>query len=613
MPSKDTFLELMEDATSFCDSYRSANIDPAHRRADNAYHGILEKEEEYRERKRSALFIPKTRQHCTGWKTTITNAMFTSDDLVTLTNTLDPDGARFTNEVVNIRLEKHLPTFSFISKASDAHVKYGNAVGKTGWDYRTETVEERGLDGSVTRYEAPETDAPFLELIPFENIQYDYRVISEDPVQDSAFWRHWIPMLVGDVKAKFKSGEWKKPKNFDWNIVSAPASTKLVRKRRQGKMQDPSATEFGRNDGTDKDKELASYRQIWAVENYFRIAGTDWTFYSIGDEYIVTKELRVVDKFVHRKRPFAMSQYDPESFRSYSDGLPEKSRHLQAETNAIRNQRRDNVSIVLNRGHYVRREAGVQLQSLMNPRPGMVTMADDITDSAIRPMDVMDVTASAYREEEITDRNFHEISGRSANRMGVQSADRQSATEAAIEASSSGEYEGFVIKGFTDMFMKPLLSMLVANIVEMESDREVLNDAALATGLPPDVGYLVPCEIVINAGMGVTNKELQMQRIGVAIDRGIQLASVDPTFAGTVRELYRDLLPLLGRKNTERYIPASPQQRGAAPPNAGVAPAGGPSPAGQPALPPPPGMSPELSQAVGQTPAMGGFARGMLQ
>lgn len=611
MPSKKEFLQLMEDATAFCDQYRQVNIDPAHRRADHAYHGILENEQDYIERKRSALFIPKTRDHCRRWKTTITNPFFASDDIVTLTNTLYPDEARFTNEVVNIRLEKHMPIFLIISKSADATVKYGNAVGKTGWEFRTEKITEKGLDGAQITYESPETDRPFIETIPFENIQYDFRVISEDPVVDSPFWRQWIPMYVGDVEYKFKTGEWKKPKDFSWEDIKIPASTDSVRKARQGKMQDPQDEEFGQPPEDAPKERLSSYRQVWAVENYFRIAGTDWTFLSLGDEYIVSPWVRVVDKFVHKRRPFVMSEFDPEAFRSYSDGLPEMMRHLQAEANAIRNQRRDNVSLVLNRGHIVKRNSGVQLHSLANSRPGRITLTDDI--DAVKPEETPDVPASSYNEEEIASRDIEQISMQSSNKMGVMSSDRQSATEAAINASSSGEQEGFTIKGFVDTFMHPLLSMFVANVVAYESDQGVLNDASLATGLPPDPAMLADCEVVINAGLGSTNKELRLQRIGIAIDRGIQLAQVDPSFVNTVKELYREMLPLLGMKNTDRYVPPTAQQRGAIPQNAGGANPASPSSPQSAAAQPPPGIAPELSQAAGQIPSLGGFAHELLQ
>ena len=602
MPSKKDFLRLMEDATAFCNRYRQANIDPAHRRADNAYHSILENEADYQERKRSSLFIPKTRDHCRRWTTTITNAFFMSDDILTLTNTLYPDKARYTNEVVNIRLDKYVPTFQFVSKSAHATVKYGNAIGKTGWDFRTEVREEKSLDGTVTRYEAPETDRPFLELVPFENIQYDFRVISEDPVMDSPFWRQWIPMYVGEVEAKLKTGEWKRPKDLSWENVKVSTSTDSVRKARQGKMADPQAETFGKNKEDTQEERLTSYRQVWCVENYFRIAGTDWTYLSLGDEHIVTPQVRVADKFPHGRRPYVMSQFDPEAFRSYSDGLPEMMRHLQAEENAIRNQRRDNVSLVLNRGHIVKRNSGVQLQSLQNSRPGRITLTDDM--EAIKHEEMPDVTASSYNEEEITSRDIEQISMQSSNKLGVMSSDRQSATEAAINASASGEQEGFIIKSFVDMYMRPLLTMFVANVVAYESDRNVFNDASLATGLPPDPSMLTECEVVINAGMGSTNKELRAQRIDAAIDRGIQLAQVDPTFAATVKELYRDLLPLLGLKNTDRYVPRAPQP-GAG--NVNLAPPAPPAPLALPSA----NNSPAGIEGVSSN--LGGFASGLIQ
>src|SRR5512134_2439414 len=98
MPSRDEFLKLMKDATAFADEYRENNIDPAHRRADNAYHSILENEADYIARKRSAIFVPKVRDFCTRWVTTVKNAFYTSDDMVTLSNTLYPANAKFNNE-----------------------------------------------------------------------------------------------------------------------------------------------------------------------------------------------------------------------------------------------------------------------------------------------------------------------------------------------------------------------------------------------------------------------------------------------------------------------------------------------------------------------------------
>lgn len=616
MPKDKDLLRLMRDVTAFCDEYRSANVDPAHRRADNIYHGIHENLADYQERGRSSLYIPKVRNHVRKWTSTIVNAFMASDDLVTVSYPVVPEKERFTNEVVNRRLERDCNFFMFLANAAHSHIKYGNAVGKTGWEYSEEVVRtEEYVDpesGESVKEDvtAPTTDRPFFDVIPFENVQVDYRCIGSDPVNESPFFRHWIPMYVTDIEKKFADGEWKRPRGLDWKNVTIPDTTALVRGKRHGEKHSPDENGIG----TEPDNAPLSYSQAWVVENYFRISGTDWTFLSIGDEGVITKSERVIDKFAHGKRPFAISKFDPEAFRVVSDGLPEIEKNLQYEVNAIRNQRRDNVGLVLNAGHYVRRGAGIQLSSLVNSRPGRIILGDSINDTDIRREEVADITASAYREEEVANRDLEECSNHSSNMLGVADSNRTTATEAAISASASGEMEGYVIKAFVETFVRPLLEMYMDNIIAYENDERTLVEASVVTGLPPDPELLARGEVIINAGMGSTNKEIKSARLQAIIDRAIQLAAVDPAFINAAKEGFREWLPLSGFKNPARFIPAAPSAPQGALPQ-GEQPPGAPGMQGQPAaeIPQNANLDPQLQAVARQVPGIGGFARGMLQ
>ena len=126
----------MKDASAFTEDYRSNNIDPAHRKADNAYHGILENLEDYVARGRSQLFIPKTQIQVDKWVKTFVNAFYQSDDIVTVDYGIDEAKERFTNEVLNRRIEGKTTFFMFLTNLAHATVKYGNGVAKTGWDYQ---------------------------------------------------------------------------------------------------------------------------------------------------------------------------------------------------------------------------------------------------------------------------------------------------------------------------------------------------------------------------------------------------------------------------------------------------------------------------------------------
>jgi hypothetical protein len=614
MPTKQQFKTLLKDSTAFCEDYRSSNIDVAMREADDAYHGVLENLADYEARGRSRLYIPKTQVQVDKWVKTFVNAFYLSDDIVTCLYPLDEGKERFTNEVLNRRIEAKTTFFMWLADFAHATVKYGNSVGKTGWDYSESSSTESQLDpdtGAMTNVTVttPVVDKPFFEVVPFEQIQLDYRCTSIDPVQDSPFLRQWTPMLVTDVEARFASKEWRKPRGIDWDKLSeGPWTLDLVRKSRQGEMNDPAQT----NVGSASDGPALSYRQVWVVENYFRSGGTDWTFISLGDEHIVTEPERVTDKFVHKKRPFSLTKFNPQSFRVVSPGLPKLMRGPQNETNAIRNQRRDNVSLCLNKQWLVKRGMGIQLSSLINSRPGATHLGDNISEESIREVPMTDVTASGYREEEINNRDIEEISGHSANTLGVSAPDRQTATASAIAASSAGEDESFRIKCFIETGVRPLLEMFYDNIVEMENDPDVLAFAAIQTGLPPDETLLVRGELVINAGMGATNKELRAGKYERGMDKCIQLAPVDPKFLGYADMIMKQWLPLMGIKNLELKNTQEAQPQAGAP---GIPPGAEaePSSAAPPAASPPQGISPEVTMEAASTPGMGGMARGLLQ
>ena len=613
MPTKTQFKTLMKDATTYCEDYRSTNIDPAHKRADLAYHGTLENLADYEERGASSLFIPKTQINVDKWVKTLVNAFYISDDIVTIDYSLDEAKERFTNEVVNRRIEGKTTFYQFLRDSAHAHVKYGNVVGKTGWEYQEKSeksvYEDEFGEKTVTETTSPVVDKPFFEVVPFEHVQIDYRCTSINPVQDSPFFRQWTPMYVTDVEAKFAAKEWKKPKGVDWDKHSeAPWMQASVRKTRQGNMQDPSQTTVG----SASDGPALSYHQVWVAENYFRSGGTDWTFISLGDEHILTEPERVTDKFVHAKRPFAISKYNPESFRVYSPGLPELLRGPQAEANAIHNQRRDNVSLCLNKQWLVKRGMGIQLSSLINSRPGAVHLGDNIDEGSVRELPMTDVTSSGYREQEVNDFLIEQISGHSANTLGVGAPDRQTATASAIAASSAGEDEAFKIKCFIEDYVRPLLEMFYDNIVEMENDPDVLAFAAINTGLPPDETLIARGELVINAGMGATNKELRASKYERILDRCIQLAAADPSFLQTAKEVMREWLPLSGVKNVERFLPAAPGAGQPAVGAAGTSPGTEADPSSATTAAPQQGIPPDLSAEVASTPNAGGFARGLL-
>lgn len=137
------------------------------------------------------------------------------------------------------------------------------------------------------------------------------------------------------------------------------------------------------------------------------------------DEYVITV---VNDKWVIRcekniyasetcpygVRPFEIFTDHDVPGELYGIGEIEPTETLQIGINKMRNQRLDNVDLVLNRMWIMDRSAGINPKSLVSI-PGNVIPADDI--EGVKPLATPDVTSSAYAEEDRFSRDFQNATG----------------------------------------------------------------------------------------------------------------------------------------------------------------------------------------------------------
>lgn len=106
--------------------------------------------------------------------------------------------------------------------------------------------------------------------------------------------------------------------------------------------------------------------------------------------------IRAEENPLGNKRPFIKMHVDPLKDEFYGIGLIEPIEHLQLELNDTRNQRMDNVNLILNRMWLVMRGANVDETELVST-PGGVIFSDVL--NGVQPLVPPDVTQSAYQEE----------------------------------------------------------------------------------------------------------------------------------------------------------------------------------------------------------------------
>lgn len=144
--------------------------------------------------------------------------------------------------------------------------------------------------------------------------------------------------------------------------------------------------------------------------------------YTIGAKKVILKE---EDNPFDGLLPFVMARYVPVQHELYGIGIPEIANDLQEELNTVRNQRMDNVNLIINRMFIANKYADINLDQLVS-YPGNVILTNDI--NAIQALDTRDITKSAYMEEEIIKHDLDNATGEFMYMRGAPPERRETAT-----------------------------------------------------------------------------------------------------------------------------------------------------------------------------------------
>lgn len=148
-------------------------------------------------------------------------------------------------------------------------------------------------------------------------------------------------------------------------------------------------------------------KQVEILE-YWGIYGKD------DDEYVITVANRTTviraekNPYPDGKRPFVKMEIDPNNFLFFGTGIIDPLEHLQIALNDTRNQRMDNVNLILNKLFVVLKDGDVNEQELVS-RPGGVIYEG--TPGAVRILETPDITQSAYQEEALLKQDAQEAVG----------------------------------------------------------------------------------------------------------------------------------------------------------------------------------------------------------
>lgn len=487
--------------------------------AGSKYHGA-----DYRYRSR--LFRPKARATVRKTEAATAQAFFSNEDVCSIgaENPDDPQQqatAELMKHLLQIRFTKDIPWFLTVLGARQDCETYGLCISRQYWKYeeqligvkqqeRKDSFGNQALDAEGNpqhdefQYFQVAADHPDIELIAPDNFRFDPGCDWTRPVQSSPYLIQRIPMFVGAVKDKMRSGEWRDYP--DGEIVGVKSNEDDATKRARETNRQP----------TDQ-AQPSSVREFdisWVHLNTLRWQGRDYVFYTLGPDKLLTDPKPHVEVYGTERRPYRIGFTNLEAHRNYPASKLELLRDLQAQANDTTNLRLDALKLALQPRVKVKAGSTVannlaDLRVFMPGKPVMVSQMDDF-DWDKPP----DISQASYLEQDRVNSDFDELAG-SVSQSLATTPGAANETAAGMEllsgaAGSIGEYE---LRLFVETWVRGVIEDLVDLEQRLEEDETILALAGARAQLVQRYGvnqvtdFLLSQRVTtkVNVGIGATN------------------------------------------------------------------------------------------------------------
>lgn len=513
---------------------------------------------------RSRLFRPKTKSTVRKNEAAAAAAFFANVDVVTVEPENDADqmqvvSAELMNEIVNYRLTKTVPWFVTVMGA----VQEAQVIGIVGsyqyWHYKEKAKPGMGEDGQElgASYEVT-VDKPCIELMPVENYRFDPAADWTDVVNSSPYFIRMVPMYVDDVRQRMKeqdskTGQPKWKKLDDGEIRQAMVDYDSIRQQREQK-QDPLV---------ENNEALKEFDIVWCHENFVRLAGEEWVYWTMGTQHMLSDPVPLKEAYFTGERPFVVGCAVIEAHKAVPDSLVGITSELVRELNDTVNQRRDNVSLVLNKRYIVKRGASVDTDSLLRNVPGGVTLAND-PELDIKEMNWPDVTGSAYQEQDRLNVDFDELAG-NFSQSSVQTNRKLNETVGGMELMSggAGQLTEYLLRTIVETWMEKVLTQLVKMEQAYETDAVVLGLAGAKAKLAQKYGVNQITDELLNqsltvrvsVGQSATDPQKKLARFLGSLRAGAEAMQLLPN--ANQEAIWNEIMGLAGYKGASRFFEQS--------------------------------------------------------
>lgn len=539
--------QLMRSAYAQGRAYQEQTLQPRWGASYNAWNNKHNSDSKYNQarfRGRSRLFRPKTRATARKKQAEAAAALFSTNDVVLINpqNPSDPKqqaSADLMKELVNFRLDRSsensgIPWFLIAMGAHLNALQTATCCSKQYWEYRTETemVEAplviMGMDMGTQLVEQQKIvrDRPRIRLFEPENVIRDPAASWEDQAQDSSYLILRYPMPVVEAREFLKSNGKSSALQF---IEVSEADLKAAAGSGKGDTGQSATTRRNRepsgNDRLTDNQVDAEYQIVWLHENFMRIQGKDYVFWSLADTKIVSNIVPTIKAYPEQggARPVTIGYGVLEPFKIDPMAPVESWTPLQQEINDIVNLRLDAVKQSIAPLAIVRRGMSVDIKAIQNRSPDSVVYVqnkDDLTFD--RPGDV---GQSAYVEMERLNADYDDLAGNfSTGSVQTNRSLNQTVGGMQLMSSAANALGEFDLRVWIETWCEPVLRQLIKLEQYYESDTVIMGMAAQRAELFQKFGIDAVTDemltqqvtLTVNVGLGAADPMMQLGKFGQA-------------------------------------------------------------------------------------------------
>lgn len=497
--------------------------------------------------KKSRFFRPKTRSAIRRAEAKAAAALFSNSDVVSIDpedqdNKVQVAGAKVLHALVNTRLTRSIPWFLIAMGAYQDAKAVGVCISHQSWVFN----EKRKID------------QPKVELVPIENFRFSPGAAWYDVIGTSPYLVEVMPMYVKDVKARMK------PKEADGEPRWLPLDETAIlaaAKRTSDSIQ--LARDPNRQDAKNQVGDVNDFSIVYVHRNIVERDDEDWIYYTLGTEQVLSKPVLLREAYLHGERPYTMGFSVIEAHRLYPSGDARLARDIQQEVNEVANVRMDNWKLAVNKRWFAKRGAQVDTTSLQRNVAGSVTLVNDI-EKDVKEVEFKDVTASAYKEQDVLNLDFDELVG-NFSMSSIESNRALSETVGGLEMLSgdANEVGLYGLRTWSETWLKPTVRQIALLEQFYETDENLLRLAGKASGMLEDgvdeinaALMMVPIQVAVHVGIGATSPTARLNQLLFLLTRLSEiLDSGALTKAGLdIEEVVRESFGKMGYDSGARFF-----------------------------------------------------------